>query len=202
MPFQSCNAQPKNLACAKEIPDWDVTNIENLNLDRNSKIITEKEKSDLSCDSHLPSKTSILSQYPHELVTKYNKKWNKHKNFNKSKAFICRFNFTSDKSQSPKYCNKEFSKSWNLIYHARIHIQEKPFKCTECRESFAQKGNLKRHLKIHSETALTKRKRFQCVSWLKLYTTKFNLKVHRQTKHNDTSESHLCDVSNSFSSSD
>lgn len=118
----------------------------------------------------LVSKSEIVNQYPHEIITKWNESVGKNQ-----KYFVC----------THEGCNKEFTKSWNLVYHARIHTNEKPFKCTECRESFAQKGNLKRHMKTHSETALCSRKKFQCSTCLKKYTTKFNLKVHKQTKHGE-----------------
>lgn len=127
-------------------------------------------KLDDSCEIKKASRSAVVNQYPHEVVSKFNDKLGK-----TQKVFVCRF----------KDCDKEFTKSWNLVYHARIHTNEKPFKCSECRESFAQKGNLKRHMKIHNQSALAKRKRFQCQICLKKYTTKFNLKVHRQTKHND-----------------
>lgn len=121
------------------------------------------------------NRPSTISQYPHEVITKWNKALRR-----TQKHFVCTYD----------NWGKEFTKSWNLVYHARIHTREKPFKCTYCRESFAQKGNLKRHLKIHSETALWRRKKFQCSICLKKYTTKFNLKVHLQTKHAKGVEGH------------
>lgn len=129
----------------------------------------DKLNNDLTHEG-LVSKSEIVNQYPHEIITKWNESVGK-----SQKYFVC----------THSGCNKEFTKSWNLVYHARIHTNEKPFKCTECRESFAQKGNLKRHLKTHSETALCSRKKFQCGTCLKKYTTKFNLKVHKQTKHGE-----------------
>ena len=118
-------------------------------------------------------KLLALDKYPHEVVLKKNETSGK-----MQKIFIWKH---------PDWL-KEFNKSWNLIYHARIHTNEKPFKCTECLESFAQKGNLKRHMKTHSETALWKRKNFLWNICLKKYTTKFNLKIHQQTRHNDYAE--------------
>ena len=113
-------------------------------------------------------KCTLLDQYPHEILSSYDENSAK-----MVKTFRCKH----------EGCTKEFNKSWNLVYHARVHTNEKPFKCTHCLESFAQKGNLKRHMKIHSETPLNSRKTLQCNICLKKYTTKFNLKVHKQTKH-------------------
>ena len=118
-------------------------------------------------------KQFALDKYPHEIITKKNETSGK-----MQKIFICKH----------QDCLKEFNKSWNLIYHARIHTNEKPFKCTECLESFAQKGNLKRHMKTHSETALWKRKNFLWKICMKKYTTKFNLKIHQQTRHKEDSD--------------
>mmetsp|Transcript_11050 Transcript_11050/g.12427 ORF Transcript_11050/g.12427 Transcript_11050/m.12427 type:complete len:179 (+) Transcript_11050:130-666(+) len=82
---------------------------------------------------------TILNQYPHLVIRKVDQTSGK-----TAKFFVCK----------QEGCDKEFTKSWNLVYHARIHTNEKPFKCQYCTECFAQKGNLKRHLKTHSETAL------------------------------------------------
>lgn len=144
-----------------------VISSDNSHSDNRSEV--ERTNYDLTKD-FAASKSEIVNQYPHSIVTKWNEKLNR-----SQKLFVCKYG----------NCDKEFTKSWNLVYHARIHTNEKPFNCTECLESFAQKGNLKRHMKTHSETALNGRKKFQCKTCLKKYTTKFNLKVHRQTKHQD-----------------
>lgn len=72
---------------------------------------------------------------------------------NKFKVYyICKYNG----------CDKEFTKTWNLLDHVRMHEGIKPYKCSLCRKSFTQKGNLKKHLKQHTLKTLKERKRFCC----------------------------------------
>lgn len=76
-------------------------------------------------------------------------------------------------------CNKIFKKAWNLFDHMRIHTGEKPFICNQCGRSFAQNGNLTKHLKLHLKND---RKIHDCRVCGKKYTEKFNLRVHEK-KH-------------------
>ena len=46
-------------------------------------------------------------------------------------------------------CGRLFNKTWNFIDHARIHTGEKPFTWDVCQKSFAQKGNLNKHKRLH-----------------------------------------------------
>ena len=74
-------------------------------------------------------------------------------------------------------CDKEFTKTWNLLDHVRMHEGIKPYQCSLWRKSFTQKGNLKKHLKQHTLKSLKERKRFTCEICNKKYTERYNLIV-------------------------
>ncbi|XP_023847083.1 zinc finger protein 341 isoform X3 [Salvelinus sp. IW2-2015] len=55
------------------------------------------------------------------------------------------------KSQKLKcnFCDKVFSKNFDLQQHIRSHTGEKPFQCIVCGRAFAQKSNVKKHMQTH-----------------------------------------------------
>lgn len=60
-------------------------------------------------------------------------------------------------------CDKEFKRTWNMLDHARTHKGVRPFACPYCPRRFIQKGNLRKHLKQHSEPTLSERKKYKCL---------------------------------------
>ncbi|CAH1779029.1 unnamed protein product [Owenia fusiformis] len=48
-----------------------------------------------------------------------------------------------------QYCDKMFSKNFDLQQHVRSHTGEKPFQCIVCGRAFAQKSNVKKHMSTH-----------------------------------------------------
>lgn len=48
-----------------------------------------------------------------------------------------------------QYCNKTFTKNFDLQQHIRAHTGEKPFQCIVCGRAFAQKSNVKKHMNTH-----------------------------------------------------
>jgi uncharacterized Zn-finger protein len=48
-----------------------------------------------------------------------------------------------------KYCDKTFTKNFDMQQHVRSHTGEKPFQCIVCGRGFAQKSNVKKHLQTH-----------------------------------------------------
>ncbi|XP_034029191.1 zinc finger protein 341 isoform X2 [Thalassophryne amazonica] len=57
------------------------------------------------------------------------------------------------KGKAPKlkcnFCDKIFSKNFDLQQHIRSHTGEKPFQCIVCGRAFAQKSNVKKHMQTH-----------------------------------------------------
>uniref|UniRef100_A0A8D0AW28 Zinc finger protein 341 n=1 Tax=Sander lucioperca TaxID=283035 RepID=A0A8D0AW28_SANLU len=47
------------------------------------------------------------------------------------------------------FCDKIFSKNFDLQQHIRSHTGEKPFQCIVCGRAFAQKSNVKKHMQTH-----------------------------------------------------
>uniref|UniRef100_A0A671YLK9 Zinc finger protein 341 n=1 Tax=Sparus aurata TaxID=8175 RepID=A0A671YLK9_SPAAU len=75
-----------------------------------------------------------------------------------TKTKICSIttNLTDDrylKGKGPKlkcnFCDKIFSKNFDLQQHIRSHTGEKPFQCIVCGRAFAQKSNVKKHMQTH-----------------------------------------------------
>ncbi|CAL4141470.1 unnamed protein product, partial [Meganyctiphanes norvegica] len=48
-------------------------------------------------------------------------------------------------------CDKAFYENHHLIRHMRVHTGEKPFQCSNCKRSFAEKGTLNSHIKTFTD---------------------------------------------------
>lgn len=83
-------------------------------------------KIDEHCTSSIMKSTQSKKKSPHDMVNyevlkghKYEIRPNPNKGEKNARIFVCKYD----------NCNKVFSKTWNLVYHFRVHTKEKPFVC-------------------------------------------------------------------------
>ncbi|TRY98343.1 hypothetical protein DNTS_025964 [Danionella cerebrum] len=100
------------------------------------------------------------------------------------KPSISKSSETADEKFVCKLCGSEIAHRGNMLRHMQIHSRETPYVCELCGVEFRRKEQLKVHSGIHAGKKQQRLKTFSCDQCEKTYTCSNDLQAHLN-KHSD-----------------
>ncbi|KAM9332784.1 uncharacterized protein KZ484_017917 [Pholidichthys leucotaenia] len=139
----------------------------------------ENDHSDTSTDcDYLPSHNLVSSK--HKMAkSKVCRSRSQSKNVSNSSS--------SEKTFSCEICGKDFSSSYDLNHHMRIHTGKKMHCCEICGKRFSQRSHLKAHMRSH-----TGEKPFSCEMCGKRFSSRCGFSCHVRTHKGE--KMHSCEL--------
>mmetsp|Transcript_18167 Transcript_18167/g.16071 ORF Transcript_18167/g.16071 Transcript_18167/m.16071 type:complete len:203 (+) Transcript_18167:38-646(+) len=121
-----------------EVPQIFSLPVENHNLD-----ISQSEKR-LSNLSKSKMNMKLLKDYNCSVEKKRNTKGGI------TTVYTCQYN----------KCYKEFTRTWSILDHVRMHEGIRPYICNYCNRTYTQKGNMLKHMKRHTQPSVEGRRNY------------------------------------------
>uniref|UniRef100_A0A4W5NVW6 IKAROS family zinc finger 4 n=1 Tax=Hucho hucho TaxID=62062 RepID=A0A4W5NVW6_9TELE len=88
-------------------------------------------------------------------------------------------------------CGASFTQKGNLLRHIKLHSGEKPFKCPFCSYACRRRDALTGHLRTHSVSSPTVGKPYKCSYCGRSYKQQSTLEEHRERCHSYLQSGHL-----------
>ncbi|CEF63408.1 Protein odd-skipped-related 1 [Strongyloides ratti] len=159
---------PTNSSTTKKASDkFDFTNIAN-NITDNK--ITGSPETSFSSTNHSSPEGVQSTITPIPWFIRKDVPGNSGRSYRQKKEFIC------------EYCNRQFTKSYNLLIHTRTHTGIRPYPCDKCSKAFKRKDHLRDHMYTHLPTD---HKPFVCEFCSKGFTQRRSYEAHKLTHEND-----------------